>query len=101
MILQASGFDLAMIYFLNVDTLGHTESADGEVLREEVDSVDKMLGEFLQSLEDLGIREETDVVIVSDHGMTNQVKTFLKEIFDVCTGKNYSEHVAVTQLNIK
>ncbi len=78
MILQASGFDLAMVYFLNVDTLGHTESADGEALREEVASVDQRLGEFLQSLEDLGIREETDVVIVSDHGMTNQVKNIFE-----------------------
>ncbi len=78
MILQASGFDLAMIYFLNVDTLGHTDSADGEVLREEVASVDQKLGEFLQGLEDLGIREETDVVVVSDHGMTNQVKNIFE-----------------------
>ncbi len=78
MILQASGFDLAMVYFLNVDTLGHTESADGEVLRAEVASVDQKLGEFLQGLEDLGIREETDVVIVSDHGMTNQVKNIFE-----------------------
>ena len=36
---------------------------------DEMKQVDKLLGEFIQQLEDHGIRNKTNIVIVGNHGM--------------------------------
>ncbi len=68
----AKGFDLAMIYYGHIDGLGHEEGPESHLIDEEIMRVDTKLGALYQSLDDLGIREETNVVFVSDHGMTSQ-----------------------------
>ena len=40
---------------------------------DEMKKVDKLLGEFIQQLEDHGIRNKTNIIIVGDHGMETGV----------------------------
>ncbi|MEE9162972.1 MAG: ectonucleotide pyrophosphatase/phosphodiesterase [Candidatus Neomarinimicrobiota bacterium] len=56
------------MYFPDVDDGGH--SGSDSVLFAAITRVDSTLGELLQGLETRGIREETNIIIVSDHGMT-------------------------------
>lgn len=65
------GFDLAMVYYGNVDEVGHLRGPDSQALEEELINVDYWIGDFLAALERDGLRNGTDVVIVSDHGMTD------------------------------
>jgi len=68
----ADGFDLGMAYYLNLDTLGHKASPDGGEIYEELRRIDAVLGVFLAALDGAGIRGETNVILVSDHGMASQ-----------------------------
>ncbi|XP_076030190.1 glycerophosphocholine cholinephosphodiesterase ENPP6-like isoform X2 [Oratosquilla oratoria] len=64
------GFDLAMVYFGDVDDAGHINGPESSELKETVARVDSNI-EYLQNrLEELGLNNNTNIVILSDHGMT-------------------------------
>jgi predicted AlkP superfamily pyrophosphatase or phosphodiesterase len=60
---------LATLYFNVIDDVGHREGPDGAGLTEAVKEVDAALARLLDGLESISLRDRTNFVIVSDHGM--------------------------------
>jgi predicted AlkP superfamily pyrophosphatase or phosphodiesterase len=59
----------ATLYFEHPDSTGHAHGPSSEELRATMREVDAAIGTLLARLEAAGVRDATDVVIVSDHGM--------------------------------
>ena len=62
------GFDFSIIYYCNIDNIGHLQGPDSEEIGKEIEKVDSMLGEFISSIRESEIGDNTNVIIVSDHG---------------------------------
>lgn len=58
------------LYFDAADTYGHKFGPDSEELNNSLMNLDSLVGKLLRGLTDLGFRDSTDLIIVSDHGMT-------------------------------
>lgn len=61
---------LSLLYFDQVDIANHTKGADAPETAAAVHAVDAAIGRLLAGLEKLGLRESANLVIVSDHGMS-------------------------------
>lgn len=59
----------ATLYFDVVDTKGHDFGPDSPETAAAVREVDTAIGRLMDGLDRLGLRDRTDFVIVSDHGM--------------------------------
>ena len=57
------------LYFSDVDDAGHADGPDSEAVREAVERADGYLGRLLSGLEQRGLTDRVNVVVVSDHGM--------------------------------
>lgn len=57
------------LYFDTVDTAGHRFGPDSTELNIAVQEVDGAIGRLLEGMARRGLREHTNIVIVSDHGM--------------------------------
>ena len=57
------------LYFSDVDTAGHADGPDSEEVREAVERADGYLGRLLNGLEQRGLTDRVNIVVVSDHGM--------------------------------
>ena len=63
--------NLLMIHPANIDEYRHETGVFSPLVTHGLHEIDLWLGEILKALEDAGIREETDIFIVSDHGQMN------------------------------
>jgi predicted AlkP superfamily pyrophosphatase or phosphodiesterase len=74
------------LYFDVVDDMSHRHGPDAPETGAAVKEVDEAVGRLLAGLDRLGLRDRTDLVIVSDHGMTEtgpgQV-VFFEDLMDV------------------
>jgi ectonucleotide pyrophosphatase/phosphodiesterase family member 5 len=61
--------DFATIYFSEVDSYGHRFGPSAPEVGEAVRRVDNAMTQFIEGLERLGIRDTTNLIVVSDHGM--------------------------------
>jgi predicted AlkP superfamily pyrophosphatase or phosphodiesterase len=78
----------ATLYFDVVDDAGHRAGPDSPETQDAVYEVDTALARLLAGLDRLGLRDKTDFVIVSDHGMSEQSPDrviFLEDLMDVST----------------
>ena len=79
---------LATLYFSAVDHAGHKHGPDAPELQASISEVDAALASLLAGLQQLGLREETNLIVVSDHGMSPQSPdrvVFLEDLVDVRT----------------
>ena len=60
--------DFLMVHNCIVDSCRHRYGAFGEGVKDGLDLMDEWLGEIMQAMEDAGVFEDTDFVILSDHG---------------------------------
>ncbi len=58
------------LYFNSVDAIGHRYGPDSPELNAALQAVDQNLSRLLAGLENRDMRDRTNLVIVSDHGMT-------------------------------
>lgn len=63
--------NLLMIHPANIDEYRHETGVFSPLVTHGLHEIDLWLGEILKALEDAGIREQTDLFIVSDHGQMN------------------------------
>jgi predicted AlkP superfamily pyrophosphatase or phosphodiesterase len=57
------------LYFSDVDSAGHSSGPDSNAVRQAVARVDRYLGRLMRGLEQRGIADRVNVVVISDHGM--------------------------------
>ncbi len=57
-------------YFSEVDAAGHRDGPDAPSVRAAVERVDRVLGQLRQGLERRGLADEINLILISDHGMT-------------------------------
>ncbi|CAL8070700.1 unnamed protein product [Orchesella dallaii] len=62
-------FELVMVYGEHIDNVGHRYGPDSPELKQAVREVDQVLEDFLQDMEDAGLDETVNIIIVGDHGM--------------------------------
>jgi len=78
--------DFATLYFSDVDSRGHSFGPQSAEVDEAVVQADSLVGYLWNSIEMLGLRDELNVIIVSDHGMaelSDDRVIFLDEIIDL------------------
>lgn len=63
--------NLLLLHFLDVDHVMHNSGPNSDAARHAVELVDRNLGVILQALRDAGIEDQTNVVIVGDHGFVD------------------------------
>lgn len=61
--------DFSTLYFSFVDTEGHRHGPDSEEVISAIKRADDLIGYLLKRLEEEGLTEQTNLLIVSDHGM--------------------------------
>ncbi|KAL0333784.1 UNVERIFIED_CONTAM: Ectonucleotide pyrophosphatase/phosphodiesterase family member 1 [Sesamum angustifolium] len=59
------------LYFEDPDHQGHKVGSDDPQITEAVAGVDKMLGRLISGLEERGIFEDVNIILVGDHGMVS------------------------------
>lgn len=62
--------DFATLYFSEVDTQGHRRGPNADSVNVYIEQADELLGYLVDRLEEKGIYDRTNIVIVSDHGMS-------------------------------
>ena len=62
---------LITLYFSAVDTAAHKFGVGSAEERDAIAKVDKHIGELVQGINTLGLRKNTNIVVVADHGMAN------------------------------
>ena len=60
--------DVTMIHVCDIDSLRHRNGVFSSQVKEGLERMDRRLGEIKTAMEDAGVYEHTDFVILSDHG---------------------------------
>ena len=63
------------LYFSSVDYISHARGVETQAEREAIAKVDSHIGDLMDGLNALGLQGLANIVIVSDHGMTNTSPT--------------------------
>ncbi|MEX2478978.1 MAG: ectonucleotide pyrophosphatase/phosphodiesterase [Gracilimonas sp.] len=63
--------DFATLYFSFVDTQGHRHGPDSPEVVESIKKADDLIGYLMQQMEETELKEITNTLIVSDHGMVD------------------------------
>lgn len=78
--------DFGTLYFSFVDSRGHRFGPDSPEVDEAVQEMDSILGYLLDQVEETGLDEHLNILLVSDHGMasTNEERViFIDDIIDL------------------
>lgn len=59
------------LYFDDTDTQGHRYGPDSQELNNAIKRVDGMIGLLFNKLDEIKMRDSVNIIVVSDHGMTN------------------------------
>ncbi|MDR9419746.1 ectonucleotide pyrophosphatase/phosphodiesterase [Gracilimonas sp.] len=62
--------DFATLYFHFVDSEGHRHGPDSPEVIDAIERADDLIGYLVQRMREAQIRDQTNILIVSDHGMT-------------------------------
>jgi predicted AlkP superfamily pyrophosphatase or phosphodiesterase len=76
------------LYFSDVDTAGHAHGPDSVDVRRAAAGLDRMLGELLNGAGRLNLMDRLNVVVVSDHGMSqlsDRRIIYLEDYLDLST----------------
>lgn len=87
----ASRSNLVTLYFSDPDSAGHADGPDADSVVEALESVDTALASLVAGLESRGLYQDADVVIVSDHGMSQLSPERLEAMPDVSPWVDYAQ----------
>lgn len=66
--------DLLLVHNCLIDTLRHKYGVFNDYIREGLDQMDLWLGEIVSAMKEAGVYEQTNFVLLSDHGQLDYVK---------------------------
>lgn len=78
--------DFATLYFSDVDSRGHSYGPDSPEVDRAVMEADSLLGYLWDEIDSHGLREQLNVIVVSDHGMaelSEEKVIFLDDMIDL------------------
>lgn len=78
--------NLLLIHPADVDNKRHRSGVFGPLVKEALDRTDEWLGNILDAIEEAGIKDTTDVVVVSDHGQINTTRVISPNVWLVDNG---------------
>ncbi|XP_008325942.3 glycerophosphocholine cholinephosphodiesterase ENPP6 [Cynoglossus semilaevis] len=70
-VLSSGQADMAAIYYEDVDVMGHRFGPESAEVRRAVEQVDQVLQILLSQIKENHMEERLNIVLFSDHGMTN------------------------------
>ena len=76
---------LLTLYFQEVDHIGHVNGPDSAEVLEAAAHLDEALGQLVAGIKRLGLEDRTNLIVVSDHGMTrhtDDMMIFLDDAID-------------------
>ncbi len=74
---------IATLYFEGIDKAGHAHGPDSPQAHAAVRETDAALARLLRGLDERGLRDRVDVIVVSDHGMATVRRERLVAVEDV------------------
>ena len=77
---------LFTLYFSNTDHSGHNFGPDSEENNLVISAIDSTLGFLISALDDIGMRDSVNIILVSDHGMTEVSSEKLVNIEEILAG---------------
>ena len=66
--------DVAFIHHMSIDHKGHEYGPDSEEIIKAVKDIDTVLKQFVDHLANKGKSDEINLIVLSDHGMTDHTK---------------------------
>lgn len=73
--------NLLLIHPGDVDSKRHKSGVYGEPVYEALRNTDRWLGEIFSAIEDAGIGDDTDIVVMSDHGQINIARVIAPNVW--------------------
>ncbi|NGP88680.1 ectonucleotide pyrophosphatase/phosphodiesterase [Fodinibius halophilus] len=64
--------NFATLYYSDVDSKGHRYGTKSDSVKQAIKRADRLMGYLKQQMEKSSLWENTNIIIVSDHGMVNQ-----------------------------
>jgi predicted AlkP superfamily pyrophosphatase or phosphodiesterase len=86
--------DLITAYFPDVDMAGHTYGPNSPEVNSAIQKIDSAIADLLDGINTRGLRDIVDLIILSDHGMSETTRNntvFWNNIFD-STGYRVIDH---------
>ncbi|OZJ02326.1 hypothetical protein BZG36_04293 [Bifiguratus adelaidae] len=62
---------LIALYFPDVDQMGHRNGPDSKEVNQVISQADTMIGRLVAEIDDRGLSDWVNIVVTSDHGMSN------------------------------
>lgn len=64
------------VYCPHLDTIGHAEGAESPAIASELAVIDVQIGRLLDTIDELGIADDTTVILTGDHGMSTYTRRY-------------------------
>lgn len=80
--------DFSTLYFSFVDSRGHSYGPNSPEVDEAVEEMDGLLGYLFEKIDEIGLTDQLNIIVVSDHGMAELSEDkviFLDDIIDLDT----------------
>lgn len=68
---DSQAVDFATLYFGHVDAMGHRYGTDSDSVKTAIKTADRIMGYLKEQLRREGLWRQTNLLVVSDHGMVN------------------------------
>lgn len=68
---NSEAIDFATLYFEQVDTQGHRYGTKSDSVNAAIQKSDRLVGYLRQQMQEQGLWDNTNIIILSDHGMTD------------------------------
>jgi predicted AlkP superfamily pyrophosphatase or phosphodiesterase len=79
-------------YFDATDTYGHKYGPDSKETNFAIAQLDSILGYYFKKLKEINLLDSTDIIVVSDHGMTNVSDEKIVNIENILAGLKYKQN---------
>ena len=67
---------LTALHFLSMDKAQHKHGREGQQVKESMKVVDRYIGKIIREIEEAGMKENTTILIIGDHGFVNTTTGF-------------------------